>query len=261
MIIDAHTHIHPRADGFGKKFDASVGGLIGSLQESPADMAVVLAIAPEIPNEFVAEACAAHPARLIGFASVDPYGGAAAQGELRVAVEKMGLRGLKIHPRRQNVGLDKVELLVPLVACAAELRIPVLIDAFPCGQDWFRIRELELISVLAERNPDARIILAHAGGHRVFDAMLVAKAHANVWVDISFTPTYYQNTSVEQDLVQVMGKLGSKRLIYGSDHPEVSMLQSCERALKLLRQTGFDEDGIADVMGGNMRLLLSWRSE
>ena len=261
MIIDAHTHIHPRSDGFGKRFDASVDSLIGDIQNGPVDKAVVLAIAPDIPNEFVAEACSENSDHLIGFASVDPYLGDHAVNDLREAIEKMGLRGLKIHPRRQNAGIDQLELLVPLVACAATLQIPVLIDAFPCGRDWFRVRELEVVSVLAERNPDARIILAHAGGHRVFDAMLVAKAHVNVWVDISFTPTYYQNTSVGHDLVQVMRKLGPKRLIYGSDHPEISIRQSYERAMNLLHEADFDERDISDVMGGNILSLLSWRTE
>ncbi|MBU0679619.1 MAG: amidohydrolase family protein [Verrucomicrobia bacterium] len=255
MIIDAHTHIHPKADGFGARHDASAETFMKCLEDSPVDRAVVLAIAPDIPNDFVAEVCARHPQTLIGFASVLPLESGAVR-DYEHAVLNLGMKGLKLHPRRQTFGLEDMEQLVPLMEKAAELRTPVLFDAFPCGKDLFGCHELELISGLAERVPEVNIIMAHAGGYRVVEGCLVAKAHRNISIDLSFTPYYFKGSSVIQDLIYSIRKIGPDRVIHGSDYPEVSFSSGYEMTMELLDQCGCDGTEVAAVLGGNILSLL-----
>src|SRR2546428_790736 len=52
---------------------------------------------PPVSNDFVAGCVRRHPDAFLGFASVDPWKGRAAEAELRRAVTDLGLKGLKLH--------------------------------------------------------------------------------------------------------------------------------------------------------------------
>lgn len=256
MIIDGHVHIHPKPDGFGSKYDASEETLISSLRKGSIDKAVILAIAPEISNELIADSCEKYPDELIGFASVEPLSGNHAITQLEIAVEQLGLKGLKLHPRRQSFGINNANEILPLIKKASELRIPVLIDAFPYGQGMFKRQEIELISILAESVPKAQFIVAHAGGHRLFDAFMVAKSNYNIFLDISFTLHYYKGTSIEADLKFVICKIGAERVIYGSDHPTVPLLTAFEETMSFLDQCGLSDKEIDCILGKNIISLI-----
>jgi predicted TIM-barrel fold metal-dependent hydrolase len=257
MIIDCHTHIHPQPDGWGARFDASVNTLVDALARGPVNRAVVLPIAPKVSNEFIAQACRNHPERLIGFASVEPLQGARAIEQFERAVQDLGLRGLKLHPRLQGFGQADGQQIVPLIQKAAALKVPVLIDAFPYGRDVFKTRAVALINDLAGAVPDANLILAHAGGYRVLEAFLVAKAHRNVHLDISFTPSYYRGSSVEMDLGFVIRKMNAERILYGSDHPERPLLEAYRETRETLERFGLTDRQLEAVFGGNLTPLVS----
>ena len=63
-------------------------------------------------------------------------------------------------------------------------------------------------------------MLAHAGGYRPLDALMVLKANPNVHLDLSFSPIYFAGSSVTQDLEFVVRRSDPGRLLFGSDFPE-----------------------------------------
>ena len=258
MIIDCHTHIHPQADGFGPNCDASLAGLLEALQGGPVNRAVVLPIAPMVPNEYIAEACQKHPNELIGFASVDPLKEEALE-KFEQAIVALGLKGLKLHPRLQGFGQSDLTQIVPLIQKATDLKVPVLIDAFPYGRDIFHTRVVPLVNDLAVAVPEARLIMAHAGGHQLFDAMMVAKANRNVYLDISLTPLYYRGTSIEADLGFVIRKVGVERIIYGSDHPDRPLLMAYSETVRILEGYGLTASQLEAILGNNLTELLAWK--
>jgi predicted TIM-barrel fold metal-dependent hydrolase len=68
---------------------------------------------------------------------------------------------------------------------------------------------------LAERHPEARIIMAHIGGTWAFRAgIAVAKAHDNVWVDTSGWPMVAGGT-----MEIALRELGPSKLVFGTDYP------------------------------------------
>lgn len=81
-------------------------------------------------NEQIAELCAMSD-RLIGFASVDPCRGSAAD-DLEHAISDLRLRGLKLAPAMQQVFPDHPSL-EPVYARAEALGIPIL---FHAGMSW-----------------------------------------------------------------------------------------------------------------------------
>ncbi|RKX65231.1 hypothetical protein DRP44_06775 [candidate division TA06 bacterium] len=256
MIIDAHTHIHPDAKGFGEKYDASVENLINSLENSDVDKAIVLPIYPEIPNKFVADACKKYPDKLIGFASVNPLEGVKAAEILEKDVKRYNLKGLKLHPRLQDFDL-KDPRLIPIFQKCAELKIPVVVDAFP-GINLSNNESIPvLIGRIASTVPDVNIIIAHAGGYKILDTLFVAKSYENIYLDISYTPFYFQGSSIERDIKFVIKKIGANRCIYGSDHPELELSSTFDLSVKLLKKYGLSKEEMKYILGETINSLIS----
>lgn len=93
----------------------------------PADVAPRLVRAT---NDRLAEACRLHPERFAAFASVPTSAPNEAPGELRRAVEQLGLVGALIHGRTDDdfLSADRFE---PLLAAAADLGVPIYLHPAP----------------------------------------------------------------------------------------------------------------------------------
>ncbi len=255
MIIDAHVHIHPDPRGFGEGYDASLDTLISLLDGSPIDKVVMLPIYPMVTNTFIAEACQRYPDKLIGFASVDPLGGKKSIEQLEQDIFQYKLRGLKLHPRLQNF-YPNDPCIIPLLQKAADLDLPIIIDTFPNGMGLEKSFPL-LIDGVAGTVPKAKIIMAHFGGYRLWDALFVAKAHANVFVDLSYTLLYFRGSSLERDLEFAIKKLGSHKCIYGSDHPEMEINKTFDASLEVLNHYQLSSTDMDNILGGTISSLIS----
>ena len=255
-MIDAHVHITENGKWFNTDYDASVERLIESLEESKIDKAVILPIAPFISNDFVANVCKEYPDKLIGFASVNPLEGMKAAEVLEKDVKKYNLKGLKLHPRLQDFDL-KDPRLIPVFQKCAELKIPIVIDAFP-GMNLSSNESIPLlIGKIASAVPEVNITIAHAGGYKILDTLFVAKSYKNIYLDISYTPFYFQGSSIEKDIKFVIKKIGANRCIYGSDHPELELSNTFDLTVKLLKMYGLSEEEMNSILGNTISSLIS----
>jgi predicted TIM-barrel fold metal-dependent hydrolase len=253
MIFDAHTHVYPNGSGFWKR-PSSVADLISAMDEAEVSRAAVLAIAPQIGAEVVCEAAAAHPGRLVAVGSVDPRERGAVAAVAR-QVEDMGVRAIKLHPRLQDIGFDDLERVTPIARQCAECGVPLVICTFLGGRDLFRARTLELCHELAAASPETALVLAHAGGYRPLDALMVLKANPNVHIDLSFSPLYFAESSVQQDLAYLVRKADPWRVLFGSDFPEVSLRDSVAWMLALADDLGLETRARDAILGGNAARL------
>jgi hypothetical protein len=264
MIVDAHTHIHAEKNGMGPGHDASLAALLTHLETGSIDKAVILAEAVDVPyikrieNEFVAACCREHPERLIGFASVHPdESGAVARFE--DAVRRDGLRGLKLHPRFQGVAANDPRI-VPLVEKAAELGVPVMVDTLLWKPAPLRLQAPILVDDLCKRVPEAKVILAHAGGFHFMDALAVVVANDNAYLETSVSLMYFKGTPFESQFMFALKQAGARRLIYGSDYPQKPMHETFENSRALFRQYGFTDEDMAWFFGKTLLSLLSTMS-
>lgn len=255
MIIDAHIHLYPdgREPAKNRK---SKEDLVRQIRRGGISRAVVLPLGPDVSNEFVRDICARYPDVFTGFATVDPADGEKTLGIIEQCVHEYRLRGLKLHPRFQKFSL-KEPVLVPLLEKCAALRIPVIIDAFPGTEHGSRESSPFLIEKLALQVPSVNIIMAHAGGYRVLDALFAAKNCRNIYIDLSFAFQYFQGSSVTGDIVFLMKKLGAGRCIYGSDYPEMDMVKSLKFMNALLKRNRFTGTERELIMGGTIASLLN----
>lgn len=253
MIIDTHLHLDERVDGTAF---AAARELDRQLAKAGVARAIVLHLEaqPWSPEEF---AKALEPySRLYGFVNVHPKNERAAQ-ILSDGVEKHGFIGLKLHPRLQEFGVDDKET-IQLVRIAGELKVPVLIDAFPDGTHIMQGFSAKRYATLAEKCQDTRIIWAHMGGHHVIDFMMLAKRLPNVYLDFSYSLLYYQSSTIPQDMVYAMRSMKFSRIFYGSDYPDRQIEQSLEMSLSMLKAQGLGQDELNRIMGGNAQEFFGW---
>lgn len=253
VAVDLHTHI-------GRYPDHMTEGFLADAQRSwgeglrfgqttvddhweemrHARRAVVLGFQARasgfvLPNDEVAEYVGAHPDKLVGFASVDPKDPGAPE-ELRRAVDDLGLRGLKLGPIYQDVHPSSKEAL-GVCETAAELGTPIL---WHQGTTFVEQAQLSyanpvLLDEVASRFPALKMVIAHMGHPWVDEAVVVARKHPNVYLDVSgLHPRPWQLYNA------LMGALEYRvddKLLFGSDFPFFTIRETVEGLFSVVELT------------------------
>ena len=111
---------------------------------------------------------------------------------------------------------------------------------------------LKLVAFLSQNIQKSPIIILHSGGARIFDAMLIADACPNVFLETSFSLEYYKGCSLEKDMLYAYKKLGANKVIYASDYPAVGTLQeSINNQINWLGQCDFSDTELEKVFFHN----------
>jgi predicted TIM-barrel fold metal-dependent hydrolase len=233
-MIDCHTHVGEQGVHLGGAFmddarrawgpDLQLGTTLEAhwAAMQAVDRAIVIAFAAPtvgfvVPNEYVSSYVSEHPDKLIGFASVDPND-ADAPAELRSAVQRLGLKGLKLGPIYQR--FDHLsDRACDVYAVAQELGLPVI---WHQGTTFVRDAPLALarpmaLDDVARLFPRLKIVIAHLGHPWIEEAMATIRKHPSLFADISALesrPWQYYN-----GIVAALEYGVSDKLLFGSDYP------------------------------------------
>jgi predicted TIM-barrel fold metal-dependent hydrolase len=206
-VIDSHAHVD-EVPALG--WIDPPAKLIALFDRAGIDRGVVMTYT-ETPGvnrraiEYVADAIAAYPDRLIGYVRLHPWF-EEAPALLRWAVTELGMKGLKLHPVG-TLAHPADHSSVRLMNLAADLGVPVL---FHCGDE--PMTTPEAIGAAAELTP-ATIILGHMGGYfHVDEAIDVAQRHSNVLLETSAMP-------YPRKIREAVDRLGAERVLFASDGP------------------------------------------
>jgi hypothetical protein len=241
MIIDAHVHLGGPDKGDGSK--QSVEELLERMQKAGVDKAVVFPFNEAEPgisfasaNNFIAKAQREHAERIIGFARLDPHFREASIMEAKRALRELGLKGIKLHPAAQKFYPDH-PFVIRIIEAAARFSAPVVFDnGKPEAQNM-------AIAALADRVPEATIILAHMRGEGFIEA---CEGRPNVYLGtVKADP---------KDVLEAVDRLGAERIIAGSDAPYASM--QYEMVDKFEELESLSEEEKALIRGGNIARLL-----
>ena len=241
MIIDAHIHVgvwdHP---GFlGRRCDLreairelEVSGIDGAalLPTDQCDNAGLLAQAREVLAE-------GYQGMLWMFPWVRPD---VAMDLEWVAENLSSVTGLKIHPSLARLRITE-DAFQPALRLANQNQLVVLVH---CGR-WQEIASYRYAVAVAKEYPQAKFLLAHAGGdtppYATEAAKLVAESGVkNVWFEFSGLREYWV---IEENVAL----LGAERYLFGSDyclaHPRMYL-----GAVAAMRLTQAEK---ALILGGN----------
>jgi uncharacterized protein len=237
--FDAHTHIGANdPDGYR----SSVEELKEALDLIGAGAAVFPMHEPggyPRANDWVISEARHSGGQFVAFCRLDPHAGdPAAEAERCLDA---GARGIKLHPRAENFRLEEPET-DPIFAVANERGVPVLVHAgrgIPAlGRDAVD---------LAERFPRAPIILAHAAVCDLAWIWREAASHPNLFFD-----TAWWNAN---DLLVLSALVPPGQVLWGSDAPYGTPLQSTAIAFRCALQAGVAPEALPVIGGEQMRRL------
>lgn len=263
MLIDYHTHVGEPVH-YGETFLAEAFKMRGApalettldqhyAAMAPARRAIVLAFRSrhlgfEVPNEYVADYCRRDPAKLIGFASVDPHD-VHALAELRDCIEHKGMRGLKTSPIYQAYDPMDERMLQIYRYCETN-GVPILTHhgtTFPrrAPLKWAHPEQVERVALAF---PELRIIIAHLGHPWETETISVIRKHEHVFADIS--ALHYRPWQLYSSLMLCKEYGVWHKLIFGTDYPVTTIEETLGGLAKLVGYAeqmpfpGFNADDI-----------------
>jgi predicted TIM-barrel fold metal-dependent hydrolase len=278
MLIDCHTHIFPQSiraqrERFfpnepafellyasPKSKMVSADELVAQLDDQKVDKAVTFGFpwcnseTARYHNDYILEAVARHPDRLIGFCCVD-----AMQPQAPVEVERCLNAGLS------GVGelafyCSELDCQLPggmddIMALARQFDCPVMIHTNePVGHAYpgKTTNTLAQIYALVKKYPLNRLVLAHWGGGIFWYTLMkkeVSQVLSNVWFDTAASPFLYR-----PDIYRLALNLaGQDKILLGTDFP----LLSIKRYLDELHQAELNDDQIQAICYRNAVALLN----
>lgn len=239
-IIDAHVTAGPTPYG-----DVAVKALVAVMDQHHIQRAVLspvdrwLAVDNREGNDTLLAWNKRWPGRLLGYATANPWYGAAAVAEVERALDN-GLVGIKLHPARQGfILLDAV--VEPLLDLAARRRVPVyVVTGVPIASMPMQLAEV------ARRYPDAPFIMGRSGrgDFGLMDLIPSVQQAPNIYIETAY--------NLPSSLELILDVIDSGRVIFASDWPNTILDLEFEK-LDRLRLSAAQRTA---MMQGNMARLV-----
>ncbi len=278
MIVDFHTHILPpgirenRAHYSGRDrcFDllyanpkskiATAEEIVDNMDKEGIDVSVVLNIGWEShelcveTNNYIIDAIAQYPDRLIGFCAIQPLVKDSAVKEIERCA-RSGIRGIgELRCDTQGFDFTDRETMSPIVKAAIENNMIFLTHSSePIGHIYPGKGSItpDILYGFVENFPEATLICAHWGGGLPFYALMpeVSKSLKNVYFDTAASLFLYQN-----DIFDYVTKLvGEDKILFGSDYPLIRQ----NRIIEAINALDLSQEIKNKVLGGNAKKLLA----
>lgn len=264
MIIDCHTHIgEPPAKrrvwnalfsngeklhmDMGDEIDMSIDNLLSDMDHQKIERAFVMSFPGWASNEHLADVVKKHSQRIRGFGYVDNPKLPTSVEQLEYCVESLGLKGLKLHPGMQMFEASDPAIF-PLISKAVDLDVPILIHSFQWPDGYTHYSYPHHIDVLANKFPQAKIIVGHMGGLRFMDTISIGQRD-NVLLEISFTLKMMEELHGTEFVNNFIKMVGVQNLVLGSDWAGERIRMSSP--MKLIHRLDLTNEEKGLILGGN----------
>ncbi|MDP2728751.1 MAG: amidohydrolase family protein [Dehalococcoidia bacterium] len=181
------------------------------------------------PTKMIADAVHRYPDVFVGFASVDPNRGKAAEKDLRFWFND-GMKGLKLLPYMQCLYPNDPKTF-PLLELCLEYNVPVVYHLGHCQPvpGFSKYGQPILLDDVAQKYPDLTIMGAHGGFPWMNEMYSVCWKHPNVYCDFAdWNPRYLPDYFVKW----MDGPLRHK-VTFGTGGPVFPQRRSLEEVYKL----------------------------
>lgn len=243
MLIDFHTHVFPdkiarstislleKNSESRANTDGTTEGLILEMEKSSADLCVTLPVLTK-PSQFdsvakfaeiVNEKYKKEPKRLLSFAGIHPSC-CEIKSKMRY-LKDIGIKGVKIHPDYQETFIDDDGYYKILSAAKDYDMIVVTHAGVDNGYKNCPVRcTPQMIKKLYSKVPYEKFILAHYGGHNMWQEVYDEICDLNCYFDTAFT--FHE---IEADLFKkILDKHGYDKVLFATDCPWRSIKEDKE---------------------------------
>jgi len=151
-----------------------------------------------------------------------------------IKAKQNGFKSIKILTYEQKIVKKDYAAILSMAKVVEKQNMFLTICATFGGDDPYRHDALALARFLLKNGYRGSLILAHAGGSRIKEALLFAEAYPNVYFDTSFTTTFWRRSTVISDLSWGIKKYPN-RFFFGSDSPYIGFLEAKKDAIEMLK--------------------------
>ena len=228
---------------------------------------------PEKCNDYIAALQRQDPARIVGYASVNPNyrGPKAAVRELERAVTELGLQGVKLYPMYQDWSPADPVLAFPVFEKAEELGVPVMVHQAGSTRIDARMEYARpaLLDAAGRQFRGLRLTIAHVGLPWVDEALFMLTKHPNFFTELS----YYIATATGEDLYRFLVHAQQffvplEKLFFGTDYPGFlydpvalrAKLLSVNSHAERLGTDPIPQAKLDGIMGDNFARMMGWLS-
>jgi predicted TIM-barrel fold metal-dependent hydrolase len=238
---------------------ASAEDLIASMDQDGIDVSVALNVGWSdhdlcvMTNDYIMEAVAKYPKRIIGFCAIQPLAGEKAVAELERCA-RGGLKGIgELRADTQGYDLGDKQIMEPVAEAAQKHGMIVLPHCSePVGHIYDGKGNItpQMVYRFISNFPELKVVCAHWGGGLPFYILMpeVKKALSNTYFDTAASPYLYSN-----DIFSIVSQItGEDKILFGSDFPLIKQ----GRIVKSVRELDLSKTIRKAILGENARALL-----
>ncbi len=148
---------------------------------------------------------------------------------------------IKFHPYHQKIDNSLFKNCVEISKEAEKRGIGICIDASYGTKNIYKYDNLLLATLIFEVINKVPVIILHLGGLRAIEAALIIQDTKNGFIETSFSPFFYKECRTYDVLVDSLILLKSKRILYASDYPYISLKESIKVGEKLFSDANFSD--------------------
>jgi len=244
LIIDCHCHM-----GHWHNFHVPYGSAEGMLVSMDTLGFNIACVTPHSSNgadyrhgnDMVISALRRYPDRFVGYVTLNPNYPDDMENELKRCFAVPGIKGIKLNYSHHGCAIDYKNYRIAFETANMK-KCPILIHTW--GEN-----DVEAFGRIAGQYPDARFIMAHAGGemNAMENAVDVVNKHDNAYVDLALSIVR------EGNVEWLVREIGPKKVLFGTDMPFFDPRPAFGR-VAFARIS--DEEKI-EIFGGNMKRLLT----
>lgn len=162
-----------------------------------------------------------------------------------------GVSAFMFNSYLQKIADSDFERVLNVCKYAERNKKIICIDGSYGTSKMYAYDNMKLACFVADNITNVPIIIVHSGGYRILEAMLLAMDKNNVLLDTSFSLNYYLGSSLEQDYAFAYKKLGSGRVLFGSDIPYVNFPEILKQQMDFFHKAGFSSADLENIFYKN----------
>lgn len=170
-------------------------------------------------------------------------------------IHLIGFKGIIFHSYIDHIRLDKNNNMINISKKAEKLKLTIGFSSAFGSKKIYDINPLKN-SLEVIKSIKSNVILYHCGGLKINEVMLISEMWDNILLETSFSLSYWKNSSVESDLAFVIKKIGSHRIMFGSDSPFINEDQAIKDHYIFFKKYKFTKKDIDNILFKNANSLI-----